>query len=79
MNKNIEMEGTNMKKIMAICVVIGLVGIAGIVIASNDNGESAPQTGENVPIVYDPPQGPQGNGPGPAPNSGDGIPDGPGW
>jgi len=71
--------------IVAVCVIVGLVGIAGTAIASNSMGP-APNSGDGDPdgSGFDVRPGPNGelNGYGhlgPAPNSGDGIPDGPGW
>jgi hypothetical protein len=72
------------KKVVLLCVIIGIVGIAENAIA--DGMGPAPNSGDGIPdgSGIDSPNGPNGegligNGPGPAPNSGDGIPDGPGW
>ena len=75
-----------MKKIVILtCLVIGIIGLAGNVMA--DGMGPAPNAGDGIPdgSGFDSPNGPngtgvQGEGNGePAPNSGDGIPDGPGW
>ena len=59
-------------------LIIGMVGITGYAIA--DNSQNSPGSEDNITSYgeLDAPNGP-GYGPGPAPNSGDGIPDGPGW
>ena len=73
------------KTIILVGAVIGMMVIAGNVMA--DSMGPAPNAGDGIPdgSGFDSPNGPngtggQGDGYGePAPNSGDGIPDGPGW
>jgi hypothetical protein len=61
------------------------VGFAGICLASTGDATYTPETTGSSIILFDPPNGPNGTGdPGAAhgtsaPQSGDGIPDGPGW
>jgi len=57
-----------MKKLLVIiAVIIMVLTTSGIAFANDDCPHYGPYASD------------EGNGPGPAPNSGDGIPDGPGW
>jgi hypothetical protein len=77
------MEITMKRKtiIIAVCALVGLIGIVGTVMATGTG--PAPNSGDCIPdgsgFETDTGSNGQGYGPGPAPNSGDGVPDGPGW
>ncbi|MFC1947904.1 hypothetical protein ACFLXY_08305 [Chloroflexota bacterium] len=64
-------------KLVTIGVVLTIIttlSIASVAFASSGNGVGPEYTPGNTPDSGD-----NGYGPGPAPNSHDGIPDGPGW
>jgi hypothetical protein len=73
-----------MKKILIIAAIV-TIAVIGIGVVAGNHGTSSdpsPNSGDCISDVSEiasfDGQGP-GYGPGPAPNSGDGIPDGPGW
>ncbi len=68
-----------MKKILVIAAIAAIL-IAGVTVVTAGNGVG-PADGAGDCEPNEEPSGPNGseNGPGPAPKSGDGIPDVPGW
>jgi len=73
--------GMKRKTIVLACLIVGIVGIIGTTIAAStgpasDAGDCVSECSGSQ--TSNGPNG-EGYGPGPAPNSGDGNPDGPGW
>ena len=74
MSKVVKMVG-----MMCVITIVLTLVISGAAFASNDDGPGNPDRPGNGPAASSGDDKSVGFGPGPAPNSHDGIPDGPGW